>query len=94
VAASASASLRRAPATLWREGEFGVVLLAPGQTEPRTLTGTGRALWRALERPITPAELAAELADAFGVSSSRVEADITPVLAELRRIGAIEPEPA
>jgi hypothetical protein len=86
--------VRRAPATLWREGEFGVVLLAAGAPEPQTLTGTGRALWRALARPRPPAELAAELAAQFGVEPARVEADITPVLAELHRIGAIEPEEA
>ena len=69
-----------------------MVLLAAGASEPKTLTGTGRALWRALARPVTPAELASELAAQFGVEPDRVEADITPVLAELLRIGAVEPE--
>ena len=68
------------------------MLLAPGSTEPQTLTGTGRALWRALARPIAPSELVAELAEVFGVNPDRVEADITPVLVELEMIGAIAPQ--
>jgi hypothetical protein len=68
------------------------VVLAPGAPEPQTLTGTGRALWHALARPIARAELASELARAFGADRARVEADIAPVIAELHRIGAIEQE--
>jgi hypothetical protein len=82
--------VQRAPAVLWREGEFGVVLLAPGAGEPRTITGAGRELWRALARPGTPTELAAQLATAFGTDPTRVAADIAPVLAELRDLGAVE----
>jgi Coenzyme PQQ synthesis protein D (PqqD) len=82
--------VQRSPAVVWRDGEFGVVLLAPGATEPQTLTGTGRELWRAIARPITTAELAAELADAFAADPAVVEADIAPVLNELRRLGALE----
>lgn len=86
--------LYRAPSTLWREGRFGVVLLAPGGSEPRTLTGTGRDLWHALARPVSRPDLVAGLAEAFGVNPERVEADISPVLAELQRIGAVVPEEA
>jgi hypothetical protein len=85
--------VRRAPGVLWREGEFGVVVLAPGSSEPQTLTGTGRALWHALARPIAVEALVSELATAFGVDPARVEVDIAPVLAELHRIGAIDQEP-
>lgn len=84
--------VRRAPGALWREGDFGVVVLAPGTAEPKTLTGTGRALWHALARPITIEALAAELAAGFGVDPGRVGVDIAPVLAELHRIGAIDQE--
>ena len=49
---SPTVPVRRAPGVLWREGEFGVVVLGPGEREPQTLTGTGRALWHALARPI------------------------------------------
>jgi hypothetical protein len=86
--------IRRVPAVLWRQGEFGVIVLGPGDPEPQTLTGTGPALWDALARPMTPEDLASELARTFGVEPARVAADISPVLTELARIGAIEPEPA
>ncbi|HEY3724976.1 MAG TPA: PqqD family protein [Acidimicrobiia bacterium] len=91
MAVPASARLHRSAATLWREGEFGVVLLAPGSDEPQTLTGTGRALWHALAEPVTPGELANRLATGFGVNRGQVAADISPVLEALQRIGAIEP---
>lgn len=77
---------------LWREGEFGVVVLPPGAVEPQTLTGTGRALWHALGRPNTAGDLAAELGATFGAEPARVWADVVPVLTELDRIGAIEVE--
>ena len=75
---------------LWRDGEFGVVLLPPGTREPKTLTGTGRELWRAIDRPMTAAQLAAELALVFDTDPARVAADIAPVLEELTGMGALE----
>jgi Coenzyme PQQ synthesis protein D (PqqD) len=86
--------VQRAPGVVWRDGEFGVVLLAPGAPEPKTLTGTGRELWRAIVRPMTAAELAAELALTFDADAARVEADITPVLDELTQLGVLELVPA
>ena len=85
--------MRRAAAVLWREGEFGVVVLPPGAAEPQTLTGTGRVLWRLLGRPVTPVALAGELAAAFGANPDQVWADVVPVLVELERIGALTVEP-
>jgi hypothetical protein len=85
--------LRRADGVLWREGEFGVVVLGDA-VEPHTLEGTGRALWHALAAPIAPDELASDLAQEFGVDRDRIVADIAPVLAELNRIGVIVEEPA
>jgi hypothetical protein len=85
--------LRRADGVLWREGEFGVIVLA-GTAEPRTLEGTGRALWHALAAPVAAEDLAEELAREFGVDRDRIVADIAPVLAELTRVGVIVEEPA
>lgn len=75
---------------LWRAGDFGMVLLAPTGREPVILEGTGRVLWEALAEPVTPTALAEDLARAFGADAERVASDITPFLAELTRIGAIE----
>ncbi len=71
-----------------------MVLLPPGSREPKTLTGTGRALWQALARPMTAEELAAELAATFGTDAARVGTDIAPVLDELRSMGALVEVPA
>lgn len=79
---------------LWRDGEFGVVLLPPGTREPKTLTGSGRELWRAIDRPMTAAQLAAELALVFDTDPARVAEDIAPVLDELMSMGALEEIPA
>jgi hypothetical protein len=89
-ALDAECALRRAPGVLWREGAFGVVLLVPPGRDPRTLTGTGRALWRAVEEPITPRALAQRLAASFVTDANRVASDIAPVLAELLELGALE----
>jgi hypothetical protein len=85
--------LRRADGVLWREGEFGVVVLG-GIAEPQTLAGTGRALWHALAAPVDADDLASGLARDFGVDRDRIVADIAPVLAELTRSGVIVEEPA
>ena len=83
---------RRAPEVLWRAAGFGVVVLGPADPEPRTLTGTGPALWEALDTAMSADDLAEELAARFGVEPARVAADISPVLAELHRIGALDEE--
>ncbi len=79
----------RAPGVLWREGEFGVVVLPPGDSGPQTLSGSAPALWHALEQPHTDLALAADLAFQFGIEAHRVLADIAPVLDELTACGAL-----
>ena len=90
MALSASSPVHRAPGVLWRDGAFGVVILAPGSPEPQTLTGTGRSLWQALAEPVTPSELARALAAEYGAQPERVAADIIPVLEQLCAVGAVE----
>ena len=80
---------RRVPAALWRVGPFGVAVLGPDAPGPVTLTGSGPALWSALEHPASLGELAARLAGAHGVEAARVAADIRPALDELIRAGAV-----
>ena len=96
IAASANSYhwvMHRSPGVLWRDGEFGVVLLAPGGRAPLTMTGTGRALWRALATPGTVDDLAEALAAEFGADATQVRADIAPVVDELCAIGAVEAVP-
>ncbi len=82
--------LERAPSTLWRAGEFGVVLLAPRAAAPVTLGGTGRGLWDALAEPRTREQLASDLAAAYDADPQVVADDIEPVVEQLLSIGAIE----
>jgi hypothetical protein len=84
-----STRIARAPATLWRSGPFGRVILAPGDAEPVACTGTAAAVWDALAEPLTLAELAAALATAFGTDADTVTADIGPLLATWRASGAV-----
>lgn len=84
-----STRIARAPATLWRSGPFGRVILAPGDIEPVACTGTAAAVWDALAEPVTLEELAATLAAAFGTDVDTVTADIGPLLATWRASGAV-----
>jgi coenzyme PQQ synthesis protein D (PqqD) len=75
--------------TLWRAGADGsLVVLSPTDEQPHVVHGSGAALWRALAEPRTTAELAAELASAFGVEPDVIARDIEPVLAALVEHGA------
>ena len=84
-----SARIVRSASTLWRAGPFGQVVLAPGDAEPHALTGTAAVLWDALADPVSPDDLAADLAAAFDTDPDTVAADIAPLLAAWRTSGAV-----
>lgn len=84
-----SPRLVRAPATLWRSGPFGCLLLAPGDDEPRACSGTAAAVWDGLATPVTVEDLAADLAAAFDAEVATVTADIEPLLEAWRASGAV-----
>ena len=88
---TSSTSVRRvrAPGVLWREGDFGVIVLPPGDADPHTLSGTAPVLWHALLHPTTDLALATGLARQYGVEPERVLADIMPVLEALTASGAL-----
>ena len=87
----ASPRWERDPAVLWRFGPELVVFLAPDSVAPTSLSGTGVALWAALDQPRTVRELAARLAAEFGADPDVVESDIEPVVANLAAIGVLRP---
>lgn len=80
----------RAPGAIWREGDFGVVVLGPASYEPVTLAGTGVAIWDALARPRRRVELVELLATRFAADAEDVARDIAPVLDALVADGALE----
>ncbi len=85
--------LIRAKAALWRAGEFGVVVLAPGAASPVILEGTGSDLWELLARPSTRQELVLSLAKRFFEDVSVVDTDMSPVLEQLLYLGIVETQP-
>jgi len=78
----------RNPDVMTRSGAFGVLVLAPNGDRPLLLEGTGINLWRALSAPKSAAQLAADLADQYGVEITVVEPDVHEALEQLRA-GAI-----
>ncbi|MCZ7535471.1 MAG: PqqD family protein [Acidimicrobiia bacterium] len=84
------------PARRWCRNEFvhvrraadRVVVLADSD-EPRTLRGTGAALWDVFDSPRTLSEAAVVLSGQFSSDPEAVEADIAPVVDELERVGAL-----
>jgi hypothetical protein len=79
----------RAPGAIWRDGDFGVVVLGTSTSEPVTLAGTGVAIWDALARPRRRAELVELLAGHFAADADDVARDVAPVLDALLADGAL-----
>lgn len=83
-------ALIRSRSALWRTGEFGVVLLGPGMSDPITIAGPGPQLWELLRAARTEDEIVTELADVFSTDPGVVRRDVGPILRELVSIGLIE----
>lgn len=81
---------QRRPDVLWRHSGQLVVLKHVEQDDFVTLASSGLALWLALETPGTLPEVASRIAEVFDVEPAGVEADITPVLADLERRHFVE----
>ena len=74
---------------LWRRSLDAVILLPSGADEPVTLPDTGAIVWDLLEEPATFDDLVATLAEVYGAEAGVIAADITPLLAELQSLGAL-----
>jgi hypothetical protein len=74
---------QRATETLWRRAGDHVLLLGPCRKEMLKLSGTGRALWSALDKPRTLAELADLLSKTYDTDLQTVMDDIRPTLDQL-----------
>ena len=84
------ARLRRRPDVLWRRSLDSVVLLPVRGGDVLTLAGTGPAVWELLAEWRTLENLVEVLASAYGAPTEVVEADLTPLLADLRASGVLE----
>lgn len=83
----------RHPDVLWRSFLGGVLVLAPGQLEPLCVSTPGDLTWLLLAQPSSLDELAADLADLFGLEPDAVRTDILGVLKALLEIAAITRHP-
>lgn len=83
-------ALIRSPSALWRVGEFGIVLLAPGMSDPITIAGPGPQLWELVADARTEDEIVTELAAAFSTDPRVIRRDIDPIVEELVSMGLIE----
>jgi Coenzyme PQQ synthesis protein D (PqqD) len=81
---------RRSAEVLWRRSLDAVVLLAPGRSEPFTLTGTGPEVWDLLDEAHSLDELAAVLASEHDAEDSVVVADLAPIIRELVAARAVD----
>lgn len=69
------------------DGEL--LLLRRGASEAAHLNAVASATWRLLEEPMDEAQLAAAVAEVYGVETARVRADLEPVLHLLRTHGLL-----
>jgi hypothetical protein len=74
---------RRRPDVLWRRGVHRILALAVDGQAITELTGTGVALWDALEDAATEAELAIVLATQFEADLASVTRDLGAALEDL-----------
>ena len=79
---------RRRPDLLSRTSP-GLVVLARVDGTNVSLTGSAESVWRLLDRERTLGDLADDLASIYDAESSRIAADVEPVLSELVESGFV-----
>jgi hypothetical protein len=82
--------VRQAPSALCRDLGDEVLLAVAGRPDVDVLTGGAAVVWRLLELPVAPSELAAVLAEPDGAELVEVRAALDGVLADLRGRGLVE----
>jgi hypothetical protein len=81
--------LRRAPHVLWRSVGAEVILAEPGRTDFELLSGSGGAVWRALDDPRTLGELIEALAAEHGVEADAIKDDVRQLVHTLSARGLV-----
>lgn len=85
---SGATTLRRAD-VLWRGVMGGVLIRRRGHDESILLTGSGVALWLALDEPTDLTRLVRGLARDHGATEDTVMADVGPAVAHLVELGVV-----
>jgi len=86
---TAEPRLARAPAVLSRRVGDGLLLTTAETDSTEHLSPSGAAVWAALERPQTVAQVTAAIARRFRVDPEVARSDIEALLVELRRLRLI-----
>lgn len=84
----------RAGDVSWREVGDEAVILESTTGTYLTLNASGKVLWQALEAGATEAEMAAKLAERFGIDSGLAARDAKDFLESLQARSLVEAEPA
>ena len=82
--------LRRAPQVLWRSVGAEVVVAVPSRTDFELLSGSGGAIWRALDEPRTLSRLVDALAEEHGVEGGAIVDDVRHLTSTLAARGLLE----
>ncbi len=81
--AKASAVIKQSPEVISRTGPFGVVILAPGDLEPRLLEGSACFVWDLLSDWSTGEDISQSLAQLFEADLEVVSRDVEILIDEL-----------
>jgi len=90
---STTAARCRARGLVVRDTDRFVMVMGPGTADPLKLEGLARAVWDALDRPQTGAEITAALADRHGVDVDALRADVEATLLMLEAAGIVVEPP-
>lgn len=74
---------------MWRRTLDGLLIRRPGADEVLMLTGSGVALWDALDAPMSFAELCSHLAAGHDADAATIASDLEPVVSDLLHRGAL-----
>jgi len=85
---------RKNPLLAWREIDGAAVIISPGESVMHELNGTGSVVWRLLDGRSTAAQIAAQLASEYEVSTEAALGDTDSLLEELAALKLILPAEA
>jgi hypothetical protein len=83
------ARFRRSENFLWRSFAD-EVLLSGADSEFRTLVGTAAHVWSLLREPMSPEDIAAQLARVYRAPFEVITRDVTALLRELKNLGYVD----
>lgn len=81
----------RPEAVAWRDVDGEVIALGLQSSTYFGTNASGALLWKRLADGVTRQQLIDELVEAFGIDSSRAEADVDAFVADLRGRGLLAP---